>query len=117
MATLCQHRHLTWMMLTAALLGGCAAPESPASSASAPTPLAVSPPPAQPVPRISSVLGTHFLIAIKIPACFTSAVASAPIAALYTLANQGEIPPEPDFYQDADLANAVYCGPPWTIPP
>ncbi|HUK08853.1 MAG TPA: hypothetical protein VLX09_13355 [Stellaceae bacterium] len=117
------HNLLT-MVAAVALLGGCAEPAPPASTAATPqgpTPLVSLPPPLaplpEPTPRVSSVLGTPFLIAFKVPACIASAIVSAPVAALYTLANQGAIPPEQDLYEDVDRANETYCGEPWTIPP
>jgi hypothetical protein len=118
--------HLMTMVAAVALLGSCAAesvspPTLTATTPQGPTPLVAVPPPLAPLPepepRVSSVLGTPFLIALKVPGCIVSAIISAPVAALYTLANQGVIPPEQDFYEDVDRANATYCGEPWTIPP
>jgi len=91
------------------LLGGCTATVTSVEVKSPPPPYLEASP--------TSVLGTPFLLAMKVPGCAISLAWGAPLAAVYTLANRGEIPPEQDFRVDAERAVETYCGPPYAVPP
>jgi len=110
-------REIGAAMLLTALLSGCAAPAPPSPG---PVALVPQPPPpsAQPLSvSADTVIGTPFLLAIKIGGCAASLLAVGPTAATYTLANQGAIPPEQDWREEVDRAVDTYCGPPYSVPP
>ncbi|HEY1505572.1 MAG TPA: hypothetical protein VGF92_14790 [Stellaceae bacterium] len=84
----------------AALLTGCAAP----------------PQQAQPVTPVS-VIGTPFLIALKIPTCVATVAISGPAAALQQLAAPSEDGLQPDIRPALDAGMAQNCGPPYYVLP
>jgi hypothetical protein len=71
-------------------------------------------PPPSPGETALSVIGTPFLLALKIPVCIVSAAIAAPLAGAAELANT---------YQAASLEEALgdglesNCGPPYVVAP
>lgn len=83
-----------------AFLAGCAAP----------------PPSAQPVSPVT-VVGTPFLIALKIPACVATVAIAGPAAALQQLAAPTQDRLQPDIRPVLDAGIYDNCGPPWEVLP
>lgn len=84
-------------LVFALLLGGCAEP-----------------PPAQPVSPVS-VIGTPFLIALKIPACVATLAISGPAAALQQMGASTADGPQPDIRPVLDGGIDANCGPPYVV--
>jgi hypothetical protein len=74
------------------------------------------PPPPQSVSTIS-VVGTPFLIALKIPACVATVAISGPAAALQQLAAPNEDGLQPDIRPALDAGMVQNCGPPYYVLP
>ena len=64
-----------------------------------------------------SVVGTPFLIALKIPACAGSIVIAAPLAAASQLAASSALIDESGLRRDLDDGLIHNCGPPYVVSP
>ncbi len=91
------------VVLTCAL-AGCASP--PASDAVAPPP--------SPGRTALSIIGTPFLIALKIPVCVATAALAAPLAGAAQLARTTQGAQVNDALSDGLEMN---CGPPYVVAP
>ncbi len=84
-------------------LAGCASTEAtPASS-----------------PSFVGIVGTPWLVALKIPVCAATIVAAGPIAAVAALSNPGIDAnlAETDTRAQLDLSLNQNCGPPYVVTP
>ena len=88
------------LLALAILLPGCAAPPPPAQQASA-----------------VSVIGTPFLIALKVPACVATLAIAGPAAALQQMAAPTEDRLHPDIRPALDAGIDANCGPPYYVLP
>jgi len=119
--------------LVAALGVGCTAPANPPPAAApgpvtatpVPPPMAEAPPPppAAPAPAAPasgpsflSIVGTPFLIVMKIPVCVITAAVAAPLAGLSELPSDGNTEGQ-DMRDQLQNGLARNCGPPWTVSP
>ena len=64
-----------------------------------------------------SVVGTPFLIALKIPACVGSVAIAAPLAGASQLAESTAVIDEPSLRRDLDEGLVHNCGPPYAVSP
>ena len=78
-----------------------------------------SPPPAQPVSQVnpSSVVGTPFLIALKVPVCIATVAIAGPAAALQQMAAPNQDRLQPDIRPALDAGIDQNCGPPYYVLP
>lgn len=70
-----------------------------------------SPPPAEPISPVS-VVGTPFLVALKVPVCVATVAIAGPAAALQQLAAPNEDGLQPDIRLALDDGINANCGPP-----
>ena len=77
------------------------------------------PPQAQPVSQASpsTVFGTPFLIALKVPACIATVVIAGPAAALQQLAAPNQDGLQSDIRPALDAGIDQNCGPPYYVLP
>jgi hypothetical protein len=73
-------------------------------------------PPAESV-SASSVIGTPFLIALKVPVCAATVAIAGPAAALQQLAAPSEDGLQPDIRPALDAGVDENCGPPYVVEP
>jgi hypothetical protein len=101
-------RSLLWTALAAGALAACV--EAPQSA----TPQAMS----QPAPGVSalSVIGTPFLVALKIPVCILTVAVAGPVAGLSVLADPSG-PDGADTRRQLNDGIVENCGPPYVVAP
>ena len=87
-------------LLTVALIGCAAGPEAPRQQ-----------------PSFISVVGTPFLIALKIPVCVASIAIAAPLAGASQLAESTSVIDEYSLRRDLDEGLVHNCGPPYAVSP
>lgn len=105
--------------LVFALLAGCAsAPNQAPSAAAGPAAGTTQTTAAQPAPGspLLEIIGTPFLIALKIPVCVLTIVVAAPVAGLSELSGSGD---EDGRDMRRQLGNGIdrNCGPPYVVSP
>jgi hypothetical protein len=88
------------MLLASALVGCAASPEAPRQT-----------------PSFISVVGTPFLIALKIPVCVGSIAIAAPLAGASQLAESNSVIDEYGLRRDLDEGLVHNCGPPYVVTP
>ena len=93
-------RKVAATLLTVALAGCASNPESPRQEAT-----------------FISVVGTPFLIALKIPTCVVSIAIAAPLAGASQLAESSPVIDPPSLRRDLDNGLIHNCGPPYAVSP